>query len=153
MINIHKDERLVRISHRASYYAFVTTSILTVVVLFTASFLLPPDVLVYRAFMFIPWCAGLLVYTVFLFRGGYFATVRDETTQTRSGLRDARLRLALQAALFAVSMFSIKRFFPGSNPHPVVEDISETLVVTIVWIAVLWWIQVRRSKSRSSEEN
>ncbi len=144
-----KDERLKLIQNEAAAIAYLVLFFVILGLMITRRFteagvLSDPDFL-----LVVPWLFSLFVMVGVGIKRGLFSTVREENTRKPKYLRSTRIRLTLQVLLFATIMFMFKRFDVFSDKTASVRsDMIDTLVVTMVWGALMWFFLVRKSSRK-----
>lgn len=154
MFDMAKDERLTRINHRAGMIAFYGMWVTTFALLVLGQVFENDPFTDPKFTLIIPWMVGTVSYVALVWRGGVYAAVREESTNTPRKLLEARVRMTISIVLFAAIMFFFKRFdIFDHDSATLAEDVISTLVVSAAWGATMWFLMARKGKRKNGSED
>ena len=145
------DERHRLDFYRAGLHAFATTFILgvaamTVCLLYFDS----GEPLIPMAALIIVVFAGALVFTISLWRGGWYAHEREQVTMNPALRRRAWIGFILGVLIYGGGMFSWQ-YVLEENDLP--GSILFASINALIWGAFMWWLSMRRLKVTEGENS
>ncbi|MFZ1731107.1 MAG: hypothetical protein WBQ23_02970 [Bacteroidota bacterium] len=149
MFRANKDERLMRITHRAGYIAFFSMWVLMMVMMTVGLFVNLESLAYPPVILLVPAMFGAVVFVIVASKGGMYSTIREETNR-RPGLRKRQGWSWFAGGLgFAVLWFLFDRFSPfNEEPTPLVEAIISSIVVATLWSLSMWYSFARKQKAK-----
>jgi len=149
--NPKTDERLRLIQAQAGMRGFITIFVFNLVLMATRLLFFSenfPEI--FDAVLLLSTMAGAAVFTMSLSKAGFYKTVRDENTRSRSSLRSVRLGIVAGTVLFGFFWFSIFSFL-GTNSANLWTDVLSSALIAIAWGSGMWFWNARKMMSVEEE--
>jgi membrane associated rhomboid family serine protease len=149
----NKDERLYRIAADAGQYAYMFYFFLVMALMIAQSFI-DWSVLSDPSFLLVvPWLLSALVFLAFHVKGGYYTTVREESTRTPERLRSARIEALLTGLLAGALYFIGRRLDIFTDKEATIgEDLLDAAIFGFVLAAASWFVKARKRRKSREEE-
>jgi membrane associated rhomboid family serine protease len=148
-----KDERLNRIAADAGAFAFIFYFFFAMALMIAQGFI-DWAVLSDPSFLLVvPWLLSALVFIAFHIKGGYYTTVREESTRTPERLQSARIEALLTGLIAGAFYFIELRLDIFTDKEATIgEDLLDAAIFGFVLAAASWFVKARKRRKRREEE-